>query len=269
MRTDPISRKQPVRATYAPGAFSKRAVVLFTRVPIAGKSKTRLQSALTPQQCADVQMALICDTMEELSQLDCTVVVAYAPDHEDQENARELFAAFQHNIQTCYNNPCRQLRFIRQEGGTLGQRMDNAFDQVFNLGFHQCLLMGSDIPGVCATELDKLFRKLDRRDVVLCPSQDGGYWLVGLNERFSELFTDKRYGDTNVFKEALQTCTAYGKDFAFGPQKSDIDTPRQLQHYGLRLRTATYTCHHIATVLHELNVLHGAHDVHIAARTIL
>ena len=81
---------QGIPHTFTPTNLSDRTLVLFTRVPVAGKSKTRLQSALTPQQCADVQMAMICDTMEELSYLDCDIVVSYAPDHEDQENAEEL-----------------------------------------------------------------------------------------------------------------------------------------------------------------------------------
>ncbi|WP_165247364.1 TIGR04283 family arsenosugar biosynthesis glycosyltransferase [Adlercreutzia sp. ZJ141] len=256
---------EPSALTQPESRIAGEALVLFTRVPVAGKAKTRLAPTLSPEQCADVQRALIADTVSMLSQLDRDIVVCYAPDHDDQPNGEAIFATFKHSLQCCYTHPTRQLHFIEQRGRTLGARMDAAFEDAFSMGATSCLLMGSDIPNVRVAELNRAFDKLTRRDVVLAPSQDGGYWLVGLRERFPELFADKRYGTDSVFEDAKRTCAEQGRTVAFGPQKLDIDTPSELEWYSLRIKQGDTACRHMAAMLRTLDPLLHRETVAAAA----
>lgn len=261
---EPAAHRRPAAAPAAPAAhrrpaaahrISGEALILFTRVPVAGKAKTRLAPTLAPEQCADVQRALIADTVSMLSHLNRDVIVCYAPDHDDQPDGDAIFDAFKSSLQRCYAHPTRRLHFVEQRGDTLGARMDAAFEAAFNAGATSCLLMGSDIPNVRVAELNRAFDKLARRDVVLAPSQDGGYWLVGLNQRFPELFADKRYGTDSVFEEAKRTCAEAGRTVAFGPQKLDIDTPSELEWYSLRIKQGDTACRHMAAMLRTLDPL--------------
>lgn len=206
-----------------------RVLILFTRVPTPGKTKTRLSPALSPEDCAEAQRALLADAVQALSALDCDVTVCYAPDHEGRPDAAGLFDRFTAILGACYRHPTRRLRLARQRGGGLGERMDAAFADAFAQGAARCLLMGSDVVGVTATDLEEAFRQLDDADVVLGPAEDGGYWLVGLKRPFPELFAGKRYGGSGAYADARAACAGHGRSVAEGPRKHDVDTPEDLR----------------------------------------
>ena len=71
------------------------------------------------------------------------------------------------------------IQCLRQRGNDIGQRMHNAFVDVFSHGFERCILMGSDSPDLPAVLVNDAFNKLDLADVVLGPSVDGEYYLIG------------------------------------------------------------------------------------------
>lgn len=299
----------------APERLSGQVVILFTRVPVPGKAKTRLSPVLTPQQAADVQRALIADTVGMLSLLNRDILVCYAPDHADQSNAQELLDDFKTLLNSCWhrsdsasprmsgdafvdasvriptcgfdgtlasgsvdtlanvsasdsagtlaNAPAGKLLFAPQRGASLGERMDDAFATAFSMGAHTCLLMGSDIPGVRSSELEEMFQALDGADVLLAPSDDGGYWLVGLKERFSPLFAEREFSTASVFKEAQRTCATYGRTLVTGSCKPDVDCPADLarcQELFQHDAHAAQRSPHLAALLGELGG--GAGDLH-------
>lgn len=118
-----------------------------------------------------------------------------------------------------------------QEGADLGERMHHALVHELAQGAPVALLMGSDLPQVGASELKDIYGGFlgSSCDVLLCPTQDGGYWLVGLRTSFPELFSGKTYGSGSVFKEAQATCARHGRSVMLGPVKADVDTPEDLR----------------------------------------
>ena len=109
----------------------KRAVICFTRVPVPGKTKTRLMPLLGGKNCARLHTAFLQDLADVYRQLDADLFVAYAPEPH-WEPLREIFPFAR--------------GFLEQQGADLGQRMDNALRWVLAQGYAACVLTGSDLP---------------------------------------------------------------------------------------------------------------------------
>jgi hypothetical protein len=187
-------------------------VILFTRIPVPGKTKTRLMPFLTGEECCLLQRAFLCDVFDVLRGVDaeCDIVVAYEPEGDVPELIELLPGAKE---------------YFPQHGGDLGERMLNAIDRMLTSGYGRCLLIGSDMPLLKPDFITGAFRSLDSHDIVLNPTEDGGYYLVGMKEPCEELFRLEKYGVSSVFEKTMAAAETSGKTVAVGAPTMDIDTP--------------------------------------------
>ena len=188
------------------------ALLLFTRIPQPGLCKTRLSPALSPEQCAALPGALLADWAAALRGLGMDLQIWYSG-----PGAPELLRPF-----------VGDAPLFPQVGDGLGARMDSALSTALSQGYEGVLLLGSDLPFLDGADVLQAQTLLEEHDVVLCPSADGGYWLVGLNAPFPALFTGQRYGGSSVLADALAVCRAEGRSVALGPVRRDLDTPEDL-----------------------------------------
>ena len=191
---------------------TRRAILLFTRVPLPGACKTRLLPVLSGEACAALQGAMVADALAALKPLGLDILVFYAGPGEPE--ALRPFTA--------------GAPLFPQEGEGLGARMDSAIRRALSLGYEGALLLGSDLPFLDGVDVARAGELLDGYDIVLCPSADGGYWLVGMDEPFSPLFSGQRYGGASVLEDALAVCRSHGRSAALGPVRRDLDTPEDL-----------------------------------------
>jgi rSAM/selenodomain-associated transferase 2/rSAM/selenodomain-associated transferase 1 len=115
------------------------------------------------------------------------------------------------------------LIFSKQSPGDLGDRMKDAFLQAFRQGARRVVLHGTDIPGLTVADLKDAFEALDICDVVLGPSTDGGYWLIGLKKP-ANLFDGVEWGAPSVFEKTVATARAQGLAVHTLRPLSDMDT---------------------------------------------
>lgn len=191
--------------------MKKQALILFTRLPEAGRVKTRMMPRLSGEECAELQWAMLEDISSSLSGAEGDLFVFYAPPESPRalKRLRELLGSAEYQ---------------QQLGEGLGERMHHAFTHVFKQGYDACLLMGSDIPFVSRWDITAAWQELYGRDVVLGPSEDGGYWLVGLRRPFEPLFVLRSYGHGGVLAEAMAVCEACGLAVGLAATKRDADT---------------------------------------------
>lgn len=205
-------------------------LVLLTRVPVPGRVKTRLMGALSGAQCARLQRALALDVAERLGATGLPLTVRYSDEAQGDD---ALLRGFLADVRDAWKRGGGRggLRLEAQRGDGLGARMASAIEDELALGADGCLLTGSDLPLLGAGLLAPAVAAFDggAPDVVLGPTNDGGYWLVGLHHPFGELFADKRYGSGSVLEEALAACRAHGRTAALGPATRDVDTPDDLR----------------------------------------
>ncbi|MEM9986947.1 MAG: TIGR04282 family arsenosugar biosynthesis glycosyltransferase, partial [Bacteroidota bacterium] len=123
-----------------------------------------------------------------------------------------------------------------QQGADLGERMHRAFTWGKQQGYRHMVLVGSDIPGVSAALLREAFDQLNRSDVVIGPSSDGGYYLIGLKEPQMGLFEHMPWSTDQVLASTHQRIQQHQLSATLLREESDVDTVEDLpgtflEHY--------------------------------------
>ena len=196
-----------------PTIKSKERVILFTRYPIPGKTKTRLIPALGPEGSCDLHRhtgsspAPVC-----LSPYTASAGVSLEIRFEGGTcSVMEQWLGV-------------GLSYVPQGEGDLGLRLERAFDEAFNQGDERVVLIGSDCPALTGRIVDEALAGLNEKDLVLGPAQDGGYYLIGLRQPAPGLFQTMPWGTDQVLTETRQAAERlglkillFGKPFGCGP----------------------------------------------------
>lgn len=111
-----------------------------------------------------------------------------------------------------------------QEGNDLGERMMNAFKKIFDLGCKNVCIIGSDCYELQTEILEEAFAKLHESEIVLGPSADGGYYLLGMNSLYPDFFVNKDWGTSTVLDDTVETIKRLGLTFTQLVELNDIDT---------------------------------------------
>ncbi len=184
----------------------RATVVVLAKAPVAGRSKTRLIGALSPQQAADLAEAALADTLETVSSsgADLLCVLDGAPGPWLPPGAAT----------------------VPQVEGTLGDRIAAAFGEAFARSNGPVLLVGMDTPQLTAGHLAAALTALADHDACLGPAADGGWWCLGLTSAAAAATVaavPTSRSDTGARqREAL---LAVGCSVAELPVLVDVDTP--------------------------------------------
>ncbi len=183
---------------------TKNLLLIFTRNPELGKCKTRLAATIGPQAALDVYKTLLAHTMTITRALPCDKQVHYSvkirPD--DQWDA------------TIYKKK-------QQQGTDLGQRMQHAFAQGFADGYQNIIIIGSDMYDLSAEDIATAFTHLETYPYVIGPAEDGGYYLLGIQQLHPTIFHNKAWGTSTVLKDTLQDLE--GSNYKLLPERNDVD----------------------------------------------
>jgi uncharacterized protein len=192
------------------------ALVVMAKAPLPGLVKTRLVPPLSFDQAAALAKALLLDQLEHLTALSTVALyLAFAP-----ENA----AAKINNLL-----PPRYEMFP-QTGHDLGARMESCLAELRQRGHRNTLLIGGDLAPVPHEYFNQAFDFLraDADRVVLGPSRDGGYYLVGMNRPLPELFAAMSWSHSRVLAHTMERLTRLGIEFTLLPQWFDVDCAADL-----------------------------------------
>lgn len=191
---------------------------IFLKEPLAGKVKTRLAAeGISPQRCADLYRAFLEDTLDLVRSIAAgRKIAAVAPPASPEFLASLSKAGF---------------AVTEQRGENLGERMAHFFKEAFEAGAKKVVLIGSDSPTLPASYLEEALEALEQNEVVLGPSGDGGYYLIGLTRLWPELFREVAWSRPEVLSQTLQKIAAAGREkalYLLSPwydidQKSDLE----------------------------------------------
>ncbi|HEV8342116.1 MAG TPA: TIGR04282 family arsenosugar biosynthesis glycosyltransferase [Candidatus Binatia bacterium] len=205
------------------------AIAIMAKAPWPGEVKTRLCPLLSHEEAAQLYRCFLLDKIEQLNSLKAIApAVAYTPD-----DARPLFE----------NLVSSGFTLIPQKGPDLGARLSNTLNQLLELGYPQVMAIDSDTPTLPLAYLERAFSLLSEPeiDVVLGPSEDGGYYLIGLRRLHSDLFEKMRWSTAHVFSVTMRRAQAKGLKVACLPTWYDVDTPEDLKR--LRESLHSYSGH--------------------------
>ncbi len=169
-------------------AISRKRLILFGRYPVPGKTKTRLIPSLGRVGAAELQRFLTERTWNTLLRSG-VAPVDFVYTGAGEARVRRWIA----------DVPVHPLR---QSAGDLGQRMQAALEGAMARRARQVVLIGTDIPALTTRHIANAFAALEQHDVVLGPSRDGGYWLVGCR-RPADIFSNIDWGGPRVLRQTL------------------------------------------------------------------
>jgi len=193
-------------------------LIIFGRYPVPGRTKTRLFETLGPPGAADLQRRLTEETLKK---------------------AREISPYQDIEVEVCFEGGSepKMRRWLgsdiilsQQVSGDLGERMYTAFLKAFQSGCRRVVLLGTDIPELKPDHLKQAFDALLEHDLVLGPSTDGGYWLMGLNQPI-DLFKEINWGTEKVLDQTVARTKEQNLRFCQLEPLTDIDTVDDLEQW--------------------------------------
>ncbi len=199
-------------------SFGSARLIVFTRFPEPGKTKTRLIGRLGAVGAADLQREMTTHTLAEArvfaARGGAGVEVRYEGGGEAQMS--ETFGG--------------DLRYVPQGGGDLGDCLVQAIATAFEERARTVLVIGSDCPGVTADLLERALDLLrgEARRVVLGPALDGGYYLIGLGRVVPELFEEVAWGTEHVLDQTIERARRAGLEVRLLEALADVDRPEDL-----------------------------------------
>jgi len=226
-------------------------VIIFSRYPVPGRTKTRLIPRLGPVGAAELHRRLAIQTLQ-------TVKKSSGKRNTCIEACME--GGSRRKIRA-WLGPLPILSY--QRPGDLGRRMFHAFGKAFRDGCRRVLLVGADIPGLTERHLSEAFEALRDHDVVLGPSTDGGYWLVGL-KRTIDIFQGIQWGTKTVLEDTVSLSRRTGLRLYLLDPLTDIDT---IEDLGNELPWENVPAPYVSVIIPTLNeeahirkTIHSARD---------
>ncbi|MDJ0555696.1 MAG: TIGR04282 family arsenosugar biosynthesis glycosyltransferase [Microcoleaceae cyanobacterium MO_207.B10] len=191
-------------------------LIIFTRYPEPGKTKTRLIPALGKEGAANLQRQMTEQTVAKVKQLQDEISLSF--------EIRFVGG----DIQLIKNWLGSDLKYQEQGEGDLGDRLIRAFQAAFKKSNKYVVIIGIDCPKLSSNIISEAFEKLTKNDLVIGPATDGGYYLIGLSKFIPELFKEINWGSSQVLEKTVKLAELLGLVFAYLPPLSDIDRPEDL-----------------------------------------
>jgi uncharacterized protein len=210
------------------------ALAVMTKAPQAGQVKTRLVPPLTPEEAAELNKCFLCDTAVTISNA-CSgglrpPAAATQRLHPGAQRApqqcRGIAVYTPVDAESAYTDILpADFSLLPQRGDKFGERLYFAVEDLFKCGFDSVCLIDSDSPTVPAENFAEAVELLNASEdhVVLGPSDDGGYYLIGVKKPHRELFEQIDWSTERVLSQTIERATESGLETKLLPTGYDVD----------------------------------------------
>lgn len=192
--------------------LNTNALIVFVKNPVQGKVKTRLAASIGDTYAVKVYLKLLDITREVTTKVKANRFLYYGSEIGEDNWSNEFYSKHV------------------QKGADLGERMSSAFREVFRSN-NKVVIIGSDCPSVTAELIEEAYSKLELADVVIGPSEDAGYYLLGMNNYYPELFNGIEWSTETVLPQTISAIKRSGLLFTRLHQLNDIDTIDDLRQF--------------------------------------
>jgi rSAM/selenodomain-associated transferase 1 len=224
----------------------KEILVVMAKAPREGEVKKRLLGALSPEEVRGLYVAFLSDTfalMEDVREEreNLALALCYTPEGEE-----EAFEEVEREGSL----------MIPQRGENLGERLTNCFADLFALGFESVVVIGADsptLPGEYVFDAFECFEADD--DVVVGPTEDGGYYLIGMRNLHKRIFEDIPWGGAGALDATMELARDAGLNLVLLPEWRDVDTPEDFERLkrelGENREAAKFTRRFLKDLIHQ------------------
>ena len=200
--------------------LTNRTLVIMAKAPRLGSVKTRLADSLSLQAVTELYRCLLNDTIALAQGLDHAEIAIMCPASDVEDLSRAVGSA---------------VRIVAQMGNGLAAGLTSVFGH-FAAGHRRIIAFNSDSPHLPACVLQSAFKALAACDVVVGPTHDGGYYLVGATASHPGLFTDEWMGTTNALEALLARARALELSVHLTDPFYDIDVAADLRRLAAELK---------------------------------
>ena len=209
----------------------RRALIVMAKRPEPGATKKRLAPPLTPDSAAQLYECFLLDTLDFARSLpDVKPFVAVLPVQPD----------------AYFRDIAPDVEQVQQLGKNLGERLDHVLTHCLAAGFDHVAAIGSDVPTLPAWHVTEAFDLLTNEavDMVLGPSEDGGYHLIAWKRPYPQLVRPVQMSTSRVLNETLDLAKSEGVRVALLPKWYDIDEPEDLERLKREIRSGSPLARH-------------------------
>jgi uncharacterized protein len=203
--------------------LTNRTLVIMAKAPRLGSVKTRLAESLSLQEVTELYLCLLNDTIALAQALDHVELAIMCPASDVDDLLR---------------GGANAARIVPQTGQGLAAGLASVFHHFATCGQQRVIAFNSDSPHLPASVLEAAFDVLEARDLVVGPTHDGGYYLVGARASHSDLFASDGMGTANALEALLTRARALGLSVHLTDPFYDIDVPGDLTRLAAELRLA-------------------------------
>jgi len=196
--------------------MNEKLLILFLKYPEAKKVKTRLGRDIGYARAARLYEKMVLQQISDLTS-DSYELALYVDDRHDIAAYKEKFGG--------------NGSYFYQKGKDLGERMAQAMEESFQLGYGRVILMGSDVPLVDVLAINSFFDHLLTADMVIGPATDGGYYMIGFQNTIdiSPVFKNIAWSTERVFESTMAKVTQTHLKVQVEKIWFDLDTLEDLE----------------------------------------
>ena len=198
---------------------NNKAIIIFCRYPVEGKVKTRLAADYGNKFASAFYRLSAEHTFEQCRKLIPSGIngCIYFSDKNVESDVRKWIG--------------EGFEYHPQKGNNLGEQMSDAFCTMFSKGINYAVIIGTDIPDISDELIRRAYKLLDNNDFVIGPANDGGFYLLGMENFYPGLFDDIKWSTSSVYGELVEKILRQNLKFANMEVLTDIDTKADLKEW--------------------------------------
>lgn len=213
----------------------REALIVFAKPPVPGKVKTRLTPLLSDEEAARLYEAFLRDALDRYTKLEADVRWYWS---RPADMSLPVSDALTEHV---------------QQGEGLGARMRRAFRETLEGGYDRAVIVGTDHPTLLPSFAEEAFAALSEPEhVCIGPSEDGGYYLLGMEAFYPQLFEGMTYSHADVFRKTMRRAEEAGLLVTVLPRWYDVDTPGDLRRLARDLDESEASLPFTRAVMEEL-----------------
>ncbi len=197
--------------------IKRASIILFVKYPVEGKVKTRLAKTVGNTIATKLYRLFAESIFSFTSDINTSYKYIFFSEKNEESLIRKWIG--------------KKYFYVSQDGDDLGERMKNAFRLVFSHGAKKTIIIGTDIPDLSKEIIEESIDKLDKSDLVIGPSPDGGYYLLGIKKYQPFLFDGITYSTNTVLQETIKKAKDNGLTYHTLDLLADIDNEEELKNW--------------------------------------
>ena len=206
----------------------KKGVILFVKYPNLGEVKTRLASKTNKNFALEFYKIVAEYVFNEIGKLGPGIDIL-------------LFYSGKDSLSKIKSWVKKDFLFFPQNGEDLGERMSDAFFHAFKNNYEMVLILGSDIPEISVDTIGSAFSYLSESNVVISPSEDGGYSLLGTDKYYPLLYQNIEWSSDSVFEKTKEVIESNNLHLKVLPVLNDVDTLPDLKKWLMNSKNSKLT----------------------------